>query len=370
MLALENKISTTLVFSQCFPSLIVQDLFLLYNLFHYEDAQRIMRLRPSITGSDDRLYWRYSKTGSYTVKSGYHLQSQIDSEQERLSDTAQSNQLSQVSSSSLIQSRNQLLQKLWRCNIPPKIKNFWWKLIHNSLPVADNLRRRGCKVPVDCQTCGENAESIIHMLVKCPVAREIWTLSHTDLSINLDEDLDLISFVQVLLQQNMGDTKNNLALLLGWRIWKMRNKLLFQNKREHITHTINAAIIDKKLWDEAMKLKEQPQLPSQPTLPNSTSDIIGEDTMLYCIADASWKTSNELAGIGWSLYSKEGTLLIQGSSAIDPTETALQAEAMAILLAVQQLHALHYKNVMFLGDWAQLFNNLDISLQRENKRNN
>ncbi|XP_018484802.2 uncharacterized protein LOC108855464 isoform X2 [Raphanus sativus] len=195
MLALENKISTTLVFSQCFPSLIVQDLFLLYNLFHYEDAQRIMRLRPSITGSDDRLYWRYSKTGSYTVKSGYHLQSQIDSEQERLSDTAQSNQLSQV-----------------------------------------------------------------------------------------------------LLQQNMGDTKNNLALLLGWRIWKMRNKLLFQNKREHITHTINAAIIDKKLWDEAMKLKEQPQLPSQPTLPNSTSDIIGEDTMLYCIADASWKTSNELAG--------------------------------------------------------------------------
>ncbi|KAG5409955.1 hypothetical protein IGI04_006274 [Brassica rapa subsp. trilocularis] len=41
---------------------------------------------------------------------------------------------------------------------------------------------------------------------------------------------------------------------------------------------------------------------------------------------------------------------------------------MAILLAVQQLHALYYKNVMLLSDCAQLFNNLDILSQGENKR--
>ena len=70
------------------------------------------------------------------------------------------------------------------------------------------------------------------------------------------------------------------------------------------------------------------------------------------------------------MHRKEDTLLIQGSSAIEPTEAALQAEAMAILLAVQQLHALYYKNVMFLGDCTQLFNNLDILSQGENKRSN
>ena len=147
-----------------FPSLKVQDLFiptttlwnlpLLHSLFRHEDAQRIMRLRPSITGAEDRLYWRYSKTGSYTVKSGYHLQRQIDFEQENSPTTTPHNQLSLVSSSSHTQTRNQLLQKLWRCNIPPKIKIFWWKVLHNGLPVADNLKRRGCKVPPDCQACG------------------------------------------------------------------------------------------------------------------------------------------------------------------------------------------------------------------------
>ena len=72
----------------------------------------------------------------------------------------------------------------------------------------------------------------------------------------------------------------------------MRNKRLFQNKREHITHTIKAAIMDKKLWDEAIQLKEQPQLPSQPTPPNSISDIIGEDTMIYCL-DRIWTEPTE-----------------------------------------------------------------------------
>lgn len=126
----------------------------------------------------------------------------------------------------------------------------------------------------------------------------------------MDKDLDLLSFVQVLLQQKVGESKNNLALFLGWRIWKMRNKLLFQNKREHITHTIKAAIMDKQAWDEANRLSESPQQTNRPPQPTSIGDIIEEDTMHYCIADASWKSFTEPAGIGWSLYSKEGTLLI------------------------------------------------------------
>ncbi|KAG5400518.1 hypothetical protein IGI04_015125 [Brassica rapa subsp. trilocularis] len=47
-----------------------------------------------------------------------------------------------------------------------------------------------------------------------------------------------------------------------------------------------------------------------------------------------------------------------------PTTTPLIAEAMALLLAVQQLHAFDYKNVVFLGDCMELFNNLDSSSQQ------
>ena len=76
---------------------------------------------------------------------------------------------------------------------------------------------------------------------------------------------------------------------------------------------------------------------------------------LYCTVDASWKSPADKAGIGWSLYSKEGILRLQGSSAIEATTSPLVAEAMAILLAVQQLNCTGYNNVAVLGDSLQLF---------------
>lgn len=96
-----------------------------------------MRLRPSVTGNQDLLYWKLSKTGSYTVKSGYHVQRQLD---------AEVTQPTQVPHSSSSQLRNTIMHKLWMLNIPPKLKIFWWKIFHNGLPVAANLVRRGCQV--------------------------------------------------------------------------------------------------------------------------------------------------------------------------------------------------------------------------------
>lgn len=74
------------------------------------------------------------------------------------------------------------------------------------------------------------------------------------------------------------------------------------------------------------------------------------------MTDASWITPATPAGIGRSLFRKEGTLVTQGSSAILPTETAFQAEAIALCMAVQQLKALSYKRIAFLSDNKQMVN--------------
>ena len=50
------------------------------------------------------------------------------------------------------------------------------------------------------------------------------------------------------------------------------------------------------------------------------------------------------------MISKKGILKIYGSAAIKATTTPLVAEAMAMMLAVQQMHRLRYKQVEFLGD--------------------
>ncbi|CAG7887686.1 unnamed protein product, partial [Brassica rapa] len=47
--------------------------------------------------------------------------------------------------------------------------------------------------------------------------------------------------------------------------------------------------------------------------------------------DASWKSSREEMGFGWSLHRREGTKIMHGSSAEAPMNSTLEAEAIALL---------------------------------------
>ncbi|KAF8109419.1 hypothetical protein N665_0096s0032 [Sinapis alba] len=128
-------------------------------------------------------------------------------------------QQNQVPSNPQYQFCNSMMTKLCKINKVPKINIFWWKILHNGLPMAENLKKKGCKINNYCQ--------------------------------------------------------------------------------------------------------------------------------LYCIVDASWKSPSEKISIVWSLFSKEGTLRLQGSSAMDATDTPLVAEVVAMWEAVHQLYRLSYKMWLF-----------------------
>lgn len=139
----------------------------------------------------------------------------------------------------------------------------------------------------------------------------------------------------------------------------MKNKLLFDNTREHIVQVIKGAIMDMNMWNEAMHQDDSVVQALVRNLPQFICDILPPESTLYCIVDASWRSVQEPPGIGWSLHSRQGTLIMQGSSAIALTYSAFEAETMATLLAVQHLHRLRYNNVTILGDNAHLYKILE-----------
>ena len=59
-----------------------------------------------------------------------------------------------------------------------------------------------------------------------------------------------------LIKENEDESTN---MFIWWRIWKMRNMLIFENNREHRIYLIKNVITDLKLWKEAMNinLKEE-----------------------------------------------------------------------------------------------------------------
>lgn len=142
------------------PSTPVWNAEKLQACIHPHDIQIIKRIRPRLTAGPDTPTWIYTKDGQYSVKSGYH-------------------QLTKDLSSHLskVNRINAVTKSIWTLSAPPRIKHFWWKVIHNALPVADALIRRRIKIPAECILCGEDKETISHLFFHCRVAREIWELS-------------------------------------------------------------------------------------------------------------------------------------------------------------------------------------------------
>ena len=86
--------------------------------------------------------------------------------------------------------------------------------------------------------------------------------------------------------------------------------------------------------------------------------MLPTSTKYYCLVDASWKNEKEVGGIGWSFYSREGFQNLQGSSSINPTNSLLEAEAIALSMAVQQMKNLRYNQVTFISDCKRLIDGL------------
>lgn len=127
-----------------------------------EDRNLIKAIRPSLVGVSDSITWIYSKDGSYSVKSGYYAVRRRGIEQDATVNS---------------QHTHFPFKYIWNVDVPPKLKHFWWRSLHNGLPVADNLKKRGLRVDAICQLCGEEDETVNHLLFQCKLTKEIWDLT-------------------------------------------------------------------------------------------------------------------------------------------------------------------------------------------------
>lgn len=81
-----------------------------------------------------------------------------------------------------------------RLKLLQRLKNFLWKALSNALGVAEECIARGMKVDPRCQKCGEEGESINHVLFTCPAARLVWRIQ---VSLSLEEALSTALYMKI-----------------------------------------------------------------------------------------------------------------------------------------------------------------------------
>ncbi|KAL0367460.1 UNVERIFIED_CONTAM: hypothetical protein Sradi_3636100 [Sesamum radiatum] len=93
--------------------------------------------------------------------------------------------------------------------------------------MSTNLAKRGIKVLGDCPMCSTVPETMEHLLLRCPFARQIWALALLPWLTVSQFPGGMEDWLR-LMKQELGKDDFSLLLILCWLIWGARNRMLFE----------------------------------------------------------------------------------------------------------------------------------------------
>lgn len=197
------------------PAIGLWDETLVQDTFSEFDAEAILKLRVN-HDLEDRPAWHFDKKGMFSVKSAYKVAVQRR-ERGQCRDATGSATCLGVGSAFR-------WDKIWKMGMPNKVKMFVWRLVHNSLAVRRNLRRRGMKEDTLCPMCCRLDEDPVHLFFKCKKVKECWR------GLNLEEYRDILVSCQSgkeVMQKiwSFPPEKQLWTVVLLWRWWSVRNKV-------------------------------------------------------------------------------------------------------------------------------------------------
>jgi len=125
------------------------------NLFDHNTTQLILNTHLHLLVHEDKIIWKAEKNGNYSIHSAYRI---------CVIEIADSSHLHIPRKGSSI----------WKLKVPPKIRNFVWRVCRDCFPTRVRLLSRGIHCPNVCVMCGTNYEDNIHVLLECPGAMQAW----------------------------------------------------------------------------------------------------------------------------------------------------------------------------------------------------
>ncbi|XP_074278272.1 uncharacterized protein LOC141601866 [Silene latifolia] len=311
--------------------------------------------------SDDSFYWKLSRHGDFTVKSGYY---------------AAAKGLSIGSNSAADRSRMSATivafckSKLWKLPISIKLRVFLWKFMANALPVGTEFLKRTMHWRSTCSLCEGSTpcmESLSHLFRDCRFAKALWFGCPLGLRLTEGVDIDVrdwaINWVTYFLK---GPDPNSLLfpfLATLWRIWCCRNEMIFQNRRPWPMGALTAILGDIQGMNEVVCNKSDCLIQAPPVdispdsvlakrIRNSFPFWIvgGPDCGNVCTVkcDAAWRDDRS-SGMGWCLLDGSGTLRTS-AHARTFASSALHAEGHAAIMALNWALEEGYLHIRLVTD--------------------
>lgn len=280
---------------------------LIRQIFIPVDAEAILRT-PTRYGEDDWWAWEFEKHGEYSVKSAYR----------RLADTQPQGPPEPGNSG------DPFWKLIWKLEVPPKVKVFWWRVVHEFLPAKDILHRRHIEPLSHCDVCGADRETIKHTLVDCSIARCFWNEVQSLTGAKLPK-LHPVTWATDLLADICSDENRSIFIIGMYSLWTQRNRRRHGEAERPLRAAVQWAIdVAHDLW--SLKIVQRQNVPRQ--LPPSWSPP--EEGWLKCNTDGAFYPGKGQGATGAVLRDADGQITGGIAQWYDHGLDALTMEAWAL----------------------------------------
>ena len=122
---------------------------------------------------------------------------------------------------------------IWKAKVPPRIAFFSWTAALGKFLTIDNLRKRHLIIIDRCCLCKLNGESVDHLLLHCPLARELWSMVFGLFGLDWVMPCKVIQ-LWAAWQIRSADLRNMAIWRMVphcviWCLWRERNARLFED---------------------------------------------------------------------------------------------------------------------------------------------
>ncbi|XP_076914241.1 uncharacterized protein LOC143573177 [Bidens hawaiensis] len=145
-------------------------------------------------------------------------------------------------------------QNFWIQWVPIKVNCFMWRLLLDRIATKTALLERRINIGNDtCVLCGLFPESSEHLMVKCRVAKWIWSIIHNWIKIPVPTHYESVLDLMDLSKEHKGKKEVILIIqatsfIMCWMIWRTRNDRIFKNLPVSVGKVINDIKATSFLW--------------------------------------------------------------------------------------------------------------------------
>lgn len=289
----------------------------------------ILRRNQPMSLEKDSWVWRHTRSGLYSVKTGYDL-------------AFQNLHKVLIGEQSVCPSINPLKEDVWKLLTSSKIKGFIWKAISGAIAVFDHLQDRGLKSDIVCQTCGADGESVNHVLFQCTFAKQVWALSGFPIPRGGFDDGSLFANINYLLvnwkkRKELLQVTKKISWML-WYLWKNRNALLFEGALFPSDQICSKASEEAELWYAAQDMDGRCfGAHREPTFIEAAVWKAPPRDVLKCNVGVVWGKKKNMAGAVWVLRDSRGDVLLHSRRSFAQVDSKDHAQYLGLVWAVESM---------------------------------